>query len=189
MGNKVTLSWKNAPAVCFFCECTGHFRKDCESLKEARRGRETLDELRKTPSPPPIPPLPTSSPLPEPTMEKMETNTEQQITEDKENNPFLDTPREETQSVSLDDEERLFEETIMESDNKLQTTQMDTSTAVPSDFERTPSPSQQIAGNKHLRSKEDPTPEWKQPRRSCGKKHRGHNYNLRNGGGSSHTSK
>ena len=43
---KVTLSWKDAPIVCFFCEKEGHFRKDCEERKKAKENNATLEQLK-----------------------------------------------------------------------------------------------------------------------------------------------
>ena len=36
LGRKVNLSWKNAPIICFFCKKSGHLKKDCPDLKNAR---------------------------------------------------------------------------------------------------------------------------------------------------------
>ena len=45
LGNKITLSWKNAPPFCLFCETEGHFRKECPTLKKAREGKLSLEKL------------------------------------------------------------------------------------------------------------------------------------------------
>src|SRR5947209_11331082 len=45
--HKVSLHWRNAPALCHFCDKEGHFRKNCPDLAEAKRGRNILNELKK----------------------------------------------------------------------------------------------------------------------------------------------
>jgi hypothetical protein len=45
--HKVSLYWKNAPALCHFCGNEGHFRKNCLELEEANKGRLLLEQLKK----------------------------------------------------------------------------------------------------------------------------------------------
>ena len=40
--HKVTIDWKEAPKVCFYCEKEGHIKKDCEELKTSIRIRQEL---------------------------------------------------------------------------------------------------------------------------------------------------
>ena len=44
--HKVSIDWKEAPKVCFFCEKEGHIKKDCEELKASIKVRQELKEAR-----------------------------------------------------------------------------------------------------------------------------------------------
>ena len=46
MERKINLSWKNAPIICFFCEKTGYFKRNCPDLKEAKNNQNLLEELK-----------------------------------------------------------------------------------------------------------------------------------------------
>ena len=46
LGRKVNLSWKNAPTICFFCEKSGHFKKDYPDLKETKKNCNLLEKLK-----------------------------------------------------------------------------------------------------------------------------------------------
>ena len=46
MRRKINFSWKNILIICFFCEKTEHFKRNCPNLKEARNNQNLLEELK-----------------------------------------------------------------------------------------------------------------------------------------------
>jgi hypothetical protein len=43
----VTTEWKEAPKVCYFCDQTGHIKKDCAQFQEAKNLRLHYQEFKK----------------------------------------------------------------------------------------------------------------------------------------------
>src|SRR6185436_17583433 len=44
--NRVTTEWKEAPKVCYFCDQTGHIKKNCSQFQEAKKLRQHFQELK-----------------------------------------------------------------------------------------------------------------------------------------------
>jgi hypothetical protein len=45
--HKISLYWKNASALYYFCGNKGYFKKNCLELEEANKGRLLLEQLKK----------------------------------------------------------------------------------------------------------------------------------------------
>ncbi|CAG8779636.1 4235_t:CDS:1, partial [Cetraspora pellucida] len=45
-GQKVLIEWKSAPKVCFYCDQTGHIKRDCPQFKEVLKVKRSYENHR-----------------------------------------------------------------------------------------------------------------------------------------------
>jgi len=156
--HRVSLYWKNAPALCHFCGREGHFRKTCTELEDANKGRLLLEQLKKEQKKQQQQQKQQEQQQQQEEQQQQQQQQQQQkqqpemdlnetpdlevasIQKDPENNPFVETARaasvmEDPQTIASN--ENLFFDTEAETSPN-EEPEMDSSTNASDDFDRTP---------------------------------------------------
>ena len=104
--NRVTTEWKEAPKICFFCDQTGHIKRNCEQFQEARNLRHYFQDLKNKNK---------QKEVATETSNEISTNLEQE-------NPIAKTP---TQKMSIETEPT--QEQVINSEENSDENEIDTS--------------------------------------------------------------
>jgi hypothetical protein len=148
--HKVSLHWRNAPTLCHFCDKEGHFRKNCPDLAEAQKGRTLLNELKEVQKETSSPGASTSQPK-LPILTNAAVAVPLQVEMDELNNPFVEKePSNQSFSkpeITTDEESAGYGSEVIPATED-SSSEMDTNTTHPRDFENTPTPADSILGKR-----------------------------------------